>query len=90
MVDINVEKKNTSARIISSLKNVKSKAKSIRESISIDLRNKSPKNTSDWTNMMTPITPENPRNFQRINSHLLIGFESIKKIVFPSISLKRS
>ena len=33
---------------------------------------------------------ENQKNFQSINSYLFIGLESIKNIVLPSISLKRS
>jgi hypothetical protein len=34
--------------------------------------------------------PEKPKNFPSIKSRLLIGFESIRKIVFHSISLNRS
>jgi hypothetical protein len=33
---------------------------------------------------------ENQRNFQTINSYLFIGFDKIKNIVFPSISLNKS
>gem|GEM_PF-5255365 len=33
---------------------------------------------------------ENHKNFQRINSYLLIGFERMRNIVFHSISLYRS
>lgn len=39
---------------------------------------------------MIAIAKEKPANFQRINSERLIGFESIKNIVFPSISLNKS
>ena len=39
---------------------------------------------------MRNIVDEKPRNFHRINSYLFIGFERIRNIVFPSISLNKS
>lgn len=90
IVDINVEKKNTSPRVISSLRKVNRSENSIIASRGIDFAKHTHKNTSDWKRSMTPITHVNQRNFPRIKSHLLIGFERIRKIVFPSISLNSS
>lgn len=56
--------------------------------ISISLINTTAKNNIDCNKIIEKIQRENPKNFQIINSYLLIGFDKIKKIVFPSISLK--
>jgi hypothetical protein len=45
---------------------------------------------SDCKNVIIVITPANHKNFHKINSYLLIGLLKIRKIVFHSISLKRS
>ncbi len=87
MFDINVEKKNTKASNISNFKNVNIKLMTIKWSIGIDLNNNTQRNNNAWKNTITAIVPENPKNFQRINSYLPIGFDNIRKIVFPSTSL---
>jgi hypothetical protein len=90
IVDINVEKKKTRASVISSLRKVKRSENTMRESIPIHLNRSRRRNTPDWRIVSIAIAKENQENFPKINSHLSIGFERIKNIVFPSISLKRS
>lgn len=90
ILDINVEKKKTSDKSISNFKNVKNKDITIRKVISISLKNKTNKNNNDCIAIIIAIINEKPKNFQIINSYLLIGFDIIRKIVFHSISLKRS
>jgi len=85
--DIKLEKKNTIASSTSSFKNVKSRAHSMREFISIHWKNNTARYRRDCNPTIRAIVPENPKNFPRIKSCLLIGFESMRKIVFPSISL---
>jgi hypothetical protein len=88
--DIKVEKKKTRARRISSLKTVKRREKSIIWVISISFKIKTQRKTKDWRKRIRIIANENQINFQRRNSYRAIGFERIRKIVFPSTSLKRS
>ena len=90
MFDINVEKKKTSQRDISSFKNVATREKLIKLVISISFINKTIKNNIDWNNIIKNIVAEKPSNFHKINSYLFIGLLRIKKIVLPSISLKSS
>jgi hypothetical protein len=90
MFPINVEKKNTIARSISSFKNVKNNAQRIRSVISIFFIINTPRNNTACNNTIKAIVPENPKNFQSIKSCLLIGLDNIKNIVFPSISLNKS
>lgn len=88
--DIKVDKKRTIAIRIISFKKIKRSENNIKPSISIHLKYKTIKYKIDCKNVIKNITSQNPKNFHRINSYLLIGFESIKKIVFPSISLNKS
>ena len=88
ILDINVEKKNTKDNKISNLKNVKSRENNINFVISISFKNKMIKNKIAWNKIIKKIFSENQKNFHKINSYLFIGLESIKKIVFHSISLK--
>lgn len=90
MLLINVEKKNTIARRISSFKNVKKSDQSISQVISIFLKSKTPIYKTACKKVIKSMVAEKPKNFPRIKSCLLIGFERIRKIVFPSISLNKS
>ena len=90
MLLIKVEKKNTIARSISSFKKVKNTAQSIKSVMTIPLSNNTTRNKADCSSTIRAIVPENPKNFPRIKSCLLIGLESIKNIVFPSTSLNKS
>ncbi len=90
MFDIIVEKKNTRAKSISNFKNVNTKLIIIKWSISIHFMSITAKSKRDWKNTIIAIVAENPKNFQRINSYLPIGFDRIRKIVFPSTSLNKS
>ena len=56
----------------------------------ISWNNNTPKNKTAWAKIIRQMVRENQRYFQSIKSCLLKGFERIKKIVFPSTSLKRS
>ena len=85
--DINVEKKNTKASKISSLKKVNSRENDIRLVISIHLNAKTNKNRIDCSNIINATVAENQKNLPRINSYLLIGLLNIKNIVLPSIYL---
>ncbi len=88
--DIKVDKNKTIQTKITSFKNIKIKEKSIKISISIHLKYKTIKYKIDCKNVIRNITLENPKNFPKINSYLLIGFDKIRKIVFHSISLNKS
>lgn len=88
--DIKVEKKKTRDSKISSLKKVNSRENEINLVISISLINNTIKNNKDWKNIIKNTVIENHKNFHNINSYLLIGLLNIKKMVFHSISLKRS
>lgn len=90
ILPINVEKKNTIERSISSFKKVNNRAHTIRCVISISLKNNIKRNRIDWKNIIKAIAPEKPKNFPRMKSCRLIGLLKIRKIVFPSTSLKRS
>ncbi len=85
--DIKVEKKKTNDNSISNFKKVKNNEKSINLVISISLINNTIKNNNDCKAIISIIQRENQKNFQIINSYLLIGFDKIKNIVFHSISL---
>ncbi len=54
------------------------------------LNKRTPKNKSDWSTTIRRMVKENPKNFPRIKSCLLMGLLRIKKIVFPSISRNSS
>jgi hypothetical protein len=82
-----VEKKNTIANNISNLKYVNKRAQSISPVTGIQLSSKTMIYNIDCNNTIKNIVPENPKNFPRMKSCLLIGLERIRKIVFPSISL---
>ena len=69
---------------------MKIKEKTISFVISMSLKSKTHKNKTDCKNIIKNIVAENQKNFQRINSYLLIGLDNIKNMVFHSISLKRS
>lgn len=88
MFEIKVEKKNTNANKISSLKNVKTNENIINFVISISLINNTAKNKIVCNKIIERIHRENQTNFPIINSYLFIGLDKIKKIVFHSISLK--
>jgi hypothetical protein len=88
--DIKLEKKKTKARIISNLKNVNRSENKMSFVISISLKKRTPRNKSDCARIIRRIVAENQKNFHKINSYLAIGLLKIRKIVFPSISLKRS
>lgn len=90
IVLINVEKKNTIARRISSLKKVNKSDQTISQLIGIDWNNKTKRNKRDWKKTIRNILAENPKNFHKIKSCLFIGFERIRNIVFHSISLNNS
>lgn len=90
MFDINVEKKNTIARRISSFNRVKKRAHKIRWFISIPFSHNTARKRRDCKTTINIIVAEKPKNFPKIKSCLLIGLESIKKIVFPSISLNNN
>lgn len=90
MFDINVEKKNTKDKSISSLNNVKTNENTIKFVISISFKNSTTKNRIACNKIIDKIQRENQTNFQIINSYLFIGFDKIKNIVFPSISLNKS
>jgi hypothetical protein len=85
-----VERKNTIPRVISSLKKVNKREKRMRLFISIPFIQSIRRNRIDWSKIIIPIVIENQRNFPSMNSCLLIGFERIRKIVFPSTSLNKS
>lgn len=87
---IKVERKNTIASNRANFKKVKKSVQSIREVISIPWLARTPRYTPDCNSIMSAITPRNPKYFHKIKSLLRIGLERIRKIVFPSISLKRS
>lgn len=88
--DIKLERKNTTASNISSLRKVKNSDQSIRSVIGSCLKNSIHKNKSAWKSVMRKTVAEKPKNFQSKKSWRLIGFESMRKIVFPSISLNKS
>ena len=90
ILPINVERKNTIAKRISSFNRVNMREKTISEVTSISLSNNTIKKSRDCSNIISEIVPEKPRNLPKINSYLCIGLESIKNIVLPSTSLKRS
>lgn len=90
MFDIKVEKKKTEASKISNFKNMKNNEYKTSESIGIDLKSKTIKNNNASRKTTINIQIENPKNFHKINSYLFIGLDKIRKIVFHSISLKRS
>jgi len=69
---------------------VKRRENMIKWSIAISLKNKTKRNNNDCNILIRRIVDEKPKNFHRINSYLFIGFERIRKIVFPSISLNKS
>jgi hypothetical protein len=69
---------------------VNKREKRIREFISIHFIHNTINRSIDWKSMMSSIVAENHKNFQSINSYLFIGLESMRKIVFHSISLNRS
>lgn len=85
-----VEKKNTIASKASSFKNVKNTAHIISPVISMPWNNKTAKYKIACNPTIKAIVPENPKNLPNMKSCLLIGLESIRNIVFPSISLKSS
>jgi len=88
--DIKLEKKNTSARSISNFRKVNNNDHNIRWVMTTPSNHNTAKNKSACNNTMRPIVAEKPKNFPRINSYRAIGLESIKKIVFHSISLNKS
>lgn len=88
--DINVEKKKTNANKISSLNSIKTKENRTSLVISISFINKTIKNNNACNAKIREMHKENQINFQIINSYLFIGFDNIKNIVFPSISLNKS
>ena len=88
--DINVDKKNTKASVISNFKKVLISDQIIIFVISISLKNNTVRKTKDWKRIIKNITIENHINFQIINSYLSIGLLNIRKMVFPSISLNKS
>lgn len=90
MLLIKVEKKKTIARSISSLKNVNIRDHITRLLIAISFQSNTHKKSADCEKIISATVAENQKNFPIIKSCLLIGFERIRKIVFPSTSLKRS
>jgi len=87
---IKLERKNTTPRSIKSFKRVKKRARIISDTIGIDCARSTQRNTKLCITKRSPITAENQKNFPKIKSLRAIGLESIKKIVFPSTSLKSS
>lgn len=69
---------------------MKIKENTIKDSISIHLKYKTNKYNIDCKKTIKNITSPNQKNFHKINSYLLIGFDNIKNIVFHSISLNKS
>lgn len=88
MLDIKVDKNITIARVISNFKNINKSDIISKNSICIELKYNTNKYNIDCKNVIRNIIKENHKNFHKINSYLFIGFESIKNIVLPSISLK--
>lgn len=88
--DIKLDKKNTIERAISSFKKVFIIDQIMRLSICIFWKKSRDKKIIAWKSIISKIAKEKPKNFHKINSYLLIGLDKIKKIVFPSISLKSS
>ena len=88
MFDINVEKKKTSANNVSIFRKVNHIENRTIFVISTSFINNTPRKSNHWIKIMSEIVAENPRNFHIINSYLLMGFDNIRKMVFPSISLK--
>lgn len=90
MLLMKVEKKNTIARSISSLKNVNNKAQSINPVTGIELISSIATYKIACNKTIKSMVAEKPKNFPSIKSCLLIGLERMRKIVFHSISLNKS